>query len=144
MPDTDGDDEPGLTYRSNLSKSNALLYVFDHPEFDPDWRTNVPKYIRWTEDYFVHRTSGGEPAMAFGANVVGEQDGFNFKMDYLPSTVTLNGMPLDRQTDSSAAGWSSRELGGGDHAVTIRRTGRGQVRIASDEPAVLPPSRLRQ
>ena len=82
---TDGHSDNAVnshTYRSNLSKSNALLYIFDHPEFDPDWRTNVPKYIRWTEDYFVHRTSGGEPATAFGANVVGEQDGFNFKMDY--------------------------------------------------------------
>jgi hypothetical protein len=82
---TDGHSDNAVnshTYRSNLSKSNALLYIFDHPEFDPHWRTNVPKYIRWTEDYFVHRTSGGEPATAFGANIVGEQDGFNFKMDY--------------------------------------------------------------
>jgi len=54
------------------------------------------------------------------------------RLSYLPSTVTLNGMPLDRQTDSSAAGWTSRDLGGGDHAVTIRRTRSGQVRIASE------------
>jgi hypothetical protein len=65
-----------------MSKSNAMLYVLDHPEFDPDWRTNVPRYLKWTEDLFVHRTSDGEPATAFGANVVGEQDSFNYKMDY--------------------------------------------------------------
>lgn len=70
------------TYKSNTSKSNAILYLFEHPQFDPDWRTNIPKYIGWTEQFFVHRTSGGEPATAFGANVVGEQDDFNFKMDY--------------------------------------------------------------
>ncbi len=246
---TDGHSDNAVnshTYRSNLSKSNALLYIFDHPEFDPDWRTNVPKYIKWTEDYFVHRTSGGEPATAFGANVVGEQDGFNFKMDYqtaryaaecarwyrvsgdesyrekayrslnwvtycsdadgratespyslniaswwsdcygecprmfyqafaampewappredhilysygvladvsygarevrytardaqgteylrlsyLPTEVTLNGTSLPRQPDSTADGWTSRELGGGDYAVTIQHSRRGEVR----------------
>ena len=30
------------TYKSNLSKSNAALYMFDHPEFDPDWQTHLP------------------------------------------------------------------------------------------------------
>ena len=48
---TDGHSDNAVnshTYRSNLSKSNALLYIFDHPEFDPDWWTNVPKYIKWT------------------------------------------------------------------------------------------------
>jgi hypothetical protein len=70
------------TYKSNLSKSNAVLYILDHPQFDPEWKSNVPKYIKWTEEHFVFRTDGKEPATAFGANVVGEQDGFNFKMDY--------------------------------------------------------------
>ena len=30
------------TYKSNMSASNAVLYLLDHPEFDPDWKTHVP------------------------------------------------------------------------------------------------------
>jgi hypothetical protein len=70
------------TYKSNLSASNATLCLFDYPDLDPDWKKDIPKLIKWTEDYFVFRTSKGEPASMWGANLVGEQDTFNFKMDY--------------------------------------------------------------
>ena len=85
---TDGHSDTQInssTYRSNLSKSNYALYILDHPDFDPDRATNFPKYVEWTEEYFVNRIQGGEPgerATFYGANVVGEQDTFNFKMDY--------------------------------------------------------------
>ncbi len=70
------------TYKSNMSASNVTLYMLDHPEFNPEWRTDVPKLIKWTEDYFVSRCAPGEPATLWGANIVGEQDGFLVKMDY--------------------------------------------------------------
>ncbi len=70
------------TYKSAMSASNALLYMFDHPEFDPDWKTHIPALIKWTEDNFVTRTMPGEPATQWGANIVGEQDDFLPKMDY--------------------------------------------------------------
>jgi hypothetical protein len=70
------------TYKSNLSASNATLCLFDYPELDPDWKNDIPRLIKWTEDNFVFRTSKGEPANMWGANLVGEQDTFNFKMDY--------------------------------------------------------------
>lgn len=70
------------TYKSNMSASNAALYLFDDPDFDPDWKSNTPKLIKWTEDYFVFRTVPGEPATQWGANLVGEQDDFLPKMDY--------------------------------------------------------------
>ena len=82
---TDGHSDTDVnsnTYRSNLSASNAKLYMLDHPEFDPDFKTNLPKLIQWTEEFFVFRTSKNEPSTMWGANIVGEQDGFNFKMDY--------------------------------------------------------------
>ena len=71
------------TYRSNMSKSNAALYMLDNPDFDPDWRTRIPQLIQWTETWFVNRTTGGEPSTDWGANIVGEQDGFLYKMDYM-------------------------------------------------------------
>jgi hypothetical protein len=70
------------TYKSNLSASNMTLCLFDYPELDPDWKINVPKLIKWTEDNFIFRTENDEPSTMWGANIVGEQDSFNFKMDY--------------------------------------------------------------
>lgn len=82
---TDGHSDTAIdshTYRSNLSKSNAALYLLDNPGFDPDWRLHVPELIRWTEVHFVERCAKGEPASVLGANIVGEQDDFLPKMDY--------------------------------------------------------------
>lgn len=70
------------TYKSNLSASNMTLCLFDYPELDPDWEKNVPMLIKWTEDNFVFRTENNEPSKMWGANLVGEQDSFNYKMDY--------------------------------------------------------------
>ena len=72
----------GNTYKSNTPESNYTLALFDYSELDPDWRTDVPKLIKWTEDNFVFRCAPGEPAILWGANIVGEQDGFLPKMDY--------------------------------------------------------------
>lgn len=70
------------TYKSNLSASNMTLCLFDYPELDPDWKSDIPRLIKWTEDNFVFRTENDEPSTMWGANIVGEQDSFNFKMDY--------------------------------------------------------------
>ena len=70
------------TYKSNMSASNMTLYLFDHPDFDPEYKTDIPKLIKWTEENFVLRCLPGEPATQWGANIVGEQDGFLPKMDY--------------------------------------------------------------
>ncbi len=82
---TDGHSDTDVnsnTYRSNLSASNVKLYMFDHPEFDPHFKSNLPKLIKWTEEFFVFRCVPGEPAMQWGANIVGEQEIFLPKMDY--------------------------------------------------------------
>jgi hypothetical protein len=82
---TDGHTDTDIkssTYKSNLSASNTTLCLFDYPELDPEWKTDVPKLIRWTEENFIFRTAPGEPSTMWGANIVGEQDSFNFKMDY--------------------------------------------------------------
>jgi hypothetical protein len=70
------------TYKSNLSASNWKLYFFDHPSFDPDWKSDIPKLIKWSEDNFVYRCEPGEPASQWGANLLGEQDTVLIKMDY--------------------------------------------------------------
>jgi hypothetical protein len=82
---TDGHSDTDVksnTYKSNLSASNTTLCLFDYPDLDPEWKSDIPRLIKWTEDNFVFRTAPGEPSTMWGANIVGEQDSFNFKMDY--------------------------------------------------------------
>jgi hypothetical protein len=81
----DGHTDNAITsniYKSNTPESNFTLALFDYPELDPDWRADVPRLIKWTEDNFVFRCAPGEPATQWGANIVGEQDSFLPKMDY--------------------------------------------------------------
>ncbi|MBS1599483.1 MAG: hypothetical protein JST75_14755 [Bacteroidetes bacterium] len=82
---TDGHTDTYLnsnTYKSNMSASNFTLYLLDHPEFDPHWQSDVPALIKWTEDNFVFHCAPNEPSNQWGANIVGEQDSFLYKMDY--------------------------------------------------------------
>ena len=82
---TDGHSDTDVnsnTYKSNMSASNTKLCMFDYPELDPNWKENIPKLIKWTEDNFVFRCVPGEPATQWGASIVGEQDAYLPKMDY--------------------------------------------------------------
>ncbi|MDD4227409.1 MAG: hypothetical protein PHU98_13600 [Mariniphaga sp.] len=82
---TDGHTDTDInssTYKSNMSASNAQLYLLDNPEFDENTKSHIPNLIKWTEENFVTRCNYGEPATHWGANLVGEQDDFLPKMDY--------------------------------------------------------------
>jgi hypothetical protein len=72
----------GTRNLSNMSASNAGLYISDETQFDPGWKTTLPALIRWTEDNFVFKTAPGEPSTMWGANIVSEQVDFMPKMDY--------------------------------------------------------------
>lgn len=72
----------GTDNLSNMSASNAGLYISDFPNFDPDWKSTLPALIKWTEINFVEKCRKGEPANLWGANIVGEQVAFLPKMDY--------------------------------------------------------------
>jgi hypothetical protein len=67
---------------SNMSASNAALFIADYNEFDPGWKTTLPQLIQWTEDNFVTKSAPGEPSSMWGANIVSEQVDFMPKMDY--------------------------------------------------------------
>lgn len=72
----------GTRNLSNMSASNAGLYIADFTDFDPAWKTTLPGLIRWTEDHFIARSAPGEPSTMWGANLVSEQVDFMPKMDY--------------------------------------------------------------
>jgi hypothetical protein len=82
---TDGHSDTDIksnTYKSNLSASNMTLCLFDYPDLDPEWKKDIPGLIQWTEKNFIFHTAKNEPSSLWGANLVGEQDSFNYKMDY--------------------------------------------------------------
>jgi hypothetical protein len=72
----------GTTNLSNLSASNAGLYLSDHPGFIASWKDILPSLIKWTEDNFIFKSAKGEPSQFWGANIVSEQVAFMPKMDY--------------------------------------------------------------
>lgn len=64
----------GNTNWSNTCKSNMNLYLLDNPAFDPNFQTDVPKLLKWTEDNMVNvSTPDGLPGQYYGASVPGEQ-----------------------------------------------------------------------
>jgi hypothetical protein len=67
---------------SNMSASNAALFIADFNDFDPSWKTTLPRLIKWTEENFVFKSAEGEPHSMWGANIVSEQNDFMPKMDY--------------------------------------------------------------
>ncbi|MEO6358362.1 MAG: hypothetical protein ABIU77_01760 [Ferruginibacter sp.] len=67
---------------SNMSASNAGLFIADFKDFDPGWEKTLPQLIKWTEDNFVYKSAPGEPNIMWGANIVSEQNDFMPKMDY--------------------------------------------------------------
>ena len=72
----------GTRNLSNMSASNAGLFISDFKEFDPGWKMTLPQLIKWTEDNFVFKSAPGEPSTMWGANIVSEQIDFMPKMDY--------------------------------------------------------------
>jgi hypothetical protein len=72
----------GTRNLSNMSASNAGLYISDHPDFDSDWKKTLPNLIKWTEENFIDKSAPGEPSSMWGANIVSEQVDFMPKMDY--------------------------------------------------------------
>ena len=54
------------TYKSNLSASNFTLFMFDFPEFNSNWKSDIPRLIKWTEDNFITRGAPGEPGIYVG------------------------------------------------------------------------------
>ena len=72
----------GTTNLSNMSASNAGLFIADFKDFDIGWKTTLPQLIKWTEDNFVFKSAPGEPHTMWGANIVSEQNDFMPKMDY--------------------------------------------------------------
>ncbi len=108
---------------SNLSASNAALYILEHPEIDPDWKIHVPALLKWTEDHFVFNCP--EPAIQWGAYTVAEQVAFKWKMAYQTARYAaqcalwykVSGDPAFKERAYRSFNWST---------YSVDRNGRAQ------------------
>jgi hypothetical protein len=73
----------GTNNWSNTCASDMCLYMLDHPDWDPNFMTDVPKLLKWTEDNFVNvSTPDGLPGQYHGAYVPAEQFCYMYRMGY--------------------------------------------------------------
>lgn len=92
----------------NLSTNCAndiALYLLDHPDWDPNFKTDVPKLNQWIEDNFVNiKTPDNLPGVFYGAHVPGEQTAYLFRMGYGAARLAaqyaqwylVSGNPVDK------------------------------------------------
>lgn len=73
----------GTNNWSTTCASDMCLYLLDNPSWDPDFLTDVPKLLEWSEDNFVNvNTPDGLPGQYHGAYVPGEQTAYMYRMGY--------------------------------------------------------------
>jgi len=82
----DGHSDVRYNGTENLSAtcaSDMCLYLFEHPDWDPDFLTDVPRLLAWAEDNFVDvPTVDGLAGQYHGAFVPAEQTAYMYRMGY--------------------------------------------------------------
>lgn len=82
----DGHSDVHIDGTDNLSATCAgdmALYLLEHPRWDPDFLTDVPRLMKWTEDHFVDvATPDGLAGRYHGAAVPAEQTAYMYRMGY--------------------------------------------------------------
>ena len=68
---------------STTCASDMCLYLLEHPGWDTNFLTDVPKLLKWAEDNFVNvSTPDGLAGQYHGAYVPGEQTAYMYRMGY--------------------------------------------------------------
>lgn len=87
---------------NQYSPLEIARYIMQHPEYDPDWRTHVPKIIQWVEKTFVVDVPK-EPAVQFGANAVSEQIHYMPKMgSHTSRYASINALWYEKTGEAAA------------------------------------------
>ena len=69
------EDVPIVEKPNNFNQYSAMetaRYILQHPQYDPNWRTDVPALIRWVEETFGADVPH-EPGTQWGAQTISEQ-----------------------------------------------------------------------
>ncbi len=53
------------------------------------------------------------------------------RLNFMPASVTINGVTLSQRSDLSVEGYTVRSLGGSDYAVNIKRAHAGSVIVTN-------------
>lgn len=93
---------PKLTNFNQYSPMETARYVLLHPEYDPNWKTDVPALIQWVE-----RTLGpnvpGEPGIQWGAQTISEQIDDTHKMgSHTSRYASVNALWYEKTGDAAA------------------------------------------
>ena len=85
--DGHSDNKPAVgmetAYWSTTCGSDMCLYLLDHPGWDTNFMTDVPKLLKWAEDNFVNVSTLDQlPGQYYGAYVPAEQIAFMYRMGY--------------------------------------------------------------
>jgi hypothetical protein len=66
--------------KSHTVATNAALYLLINPSVDPNFVTDIPRLLQWSEDNMMCTCPG--PANYYGAHVAAEQDCYKNQMGY--------------------------------------------------------------
>lgn len=91
-----------LTNFNQYSPMETARYILQHPEYDPNWKADVPALIEWVE-----RTLGpdvpGEPGMQWGAQTISEQIDDTHKMgSHTSRYASVNALWYEKSGDRAA------------------------------------------
>jgi len=95
---------------NQYSPMETARYIMEHPEFDPQWQTHVPKLIAWVEKTFVVDTPK-ERGVQWGANAVSEQILYMPKMgSHTSRYASVNALWYEKTGDAAAKEKASRSF----------------------------------
>lgn len=91
-----------LTNFNQYSPMETARYILLHPEYDPNWKADVPALIQWVE-----RTLGpdvpNEPGMQWGAQTISEQIDDTHKMgSHTSRYASVNALWYEKTGDAAA------------------------------------------
>ncbi len=99
------EDVPIVEQPENFNQYSPLetaRYILQHPQYDPDWRTHIPKILKWVEQTFVVDVPK-EPARQWGAKTVSEQIRDMHKMgSHTSRYASVNALWYEKTGDPAA------------------------------------------
>ena len=91
----------------------------------------VPEWSPPGENHILY-SHGTLKNVAYAVNNVQytatDNDGIEYlRLNFMPASITVNGVTLSQRSDLSVEGYTVRSLGGSDYAVNIKRERAGNI-----------------
>ena len=93
----------------------------------PEWAPAKEDHLLYSEG-IIKNVSYSKKKVQYTAV---QKEGTEFlRLSFVPSVITINGVKISENTPANKDGYTFRDLGNGDYAVTIKRIKTGKVIIA--------------